>query len=95
MIRRGPLIKRAVAASMSIPAPISGWNARDSLADMDENDAVNLINFFPQTSDVLVRKGYTQHVTGMPAQTESLLDYASPTAQKLFAASGTAFYDVS
>lgn len=90
-----PLIKKAVASAVSIPAPIGGWNARDSIADMDENDAVTLINFFPQTSDVLVRKGYTRNVTGMPSQTESLLVYASPTSQKMFAASGTAFYDVS
>src|SRR6266436_5657688 len=92
---RAPLIKRATAHAVSIPAPIGGWNARDSLADMEENDAVTLINYLPQASDVMVRKGYIQSVTGMPAATESLMDYASPTTQKLFAAAGTAFYDVS
>ena len=87
--------QRRSAKTASVPAPIGGWNARDPLGQMDPTDAVSLDNFWPLPYDVMVRKGYTQHVTGLPAQVESLMVYASPTSQKMFAASSTSFYDVS
>jgi hypothetical protein len=79
----------------AIPPPIGGWNARDALSDMDETDAVSLVNWFPSTSSVDVRNGHTRNTTGLPGEVESLMAYASPTAQKLFGASLTSFYDVS
>lgn len=89
------LIKRAVASSVSLPAPVGGWNARDSLADMEPTDAVTLTNFFPLPTAVMLRQGYTQHATGLGTQVESLMAYAGGTTQKLFAAAGSSFYDVS
>lgn len=85
---RGP-----VATCISLPAPVGGWNARDSLADMSQKDAVILENFFPTPTDVMLRKGYTQFATGITGQVESLMTYSSPTANKLFAAAGTSIYD--
>lgn len=41
-----------------------------------------------------LRGGYTKHATGLPSQVESLFSYAGGATNKLFAASGTAFYDV-
>lgn len=81
--------------SASVPAPIGGLNARDSLAYMDEKDAVVLDNWWVNPSDVEVRNGYTQHVTGLPSYVQTLMIYGGPTTQKMFAASGTAFYNVS
>lgn len=81
-------------SSVSIPAPIGGWNARDVLGDMPPTDAVTLINMFPSTSTVMMRMGYTRHVTGITGQVESLMAYSSPTAQKMFGAAGNSFYDV-
>ena len=46
---------RVVAASL--PAPVGGWNARDSIAAMKEDEAVELINFFPTATDVTLRYG--------------------------------------
>ena len=43
----------------SIPAPIGGWNARDSLDDMDANDAVSMINLIPRSGWVEARRGLT------------------------------------
>ena len=86
--------QKRIAKTASVPAPIGGWNARDSLANMDAKDAVQLENFWPLPYDVMVRQGYTQYTTGLPSQVNSLMVYSSPTAQKLFAASGTAFYNV-
>lgn len=87
---------RPVSVTKSIPAPIQGWNARDALADMHPLDAVTLDNFFPTPSTVELRNGYDDHVTGLPGEVETLMEYASPSAtRKLLAASKNAFYDVS
>ena len=85
----------AVSRSVSVPAPIGGWNARDSLADMKPTDAVVLQNFYPATTECVLRYGYTEYATGLPAQVESLFDYAGSSTSKLFAVSNGAIYDVS
>ena len=78
----------------SIPAPVGGLNARDSIADMKPTDAVIMDNWVPGTTSVSIRKGYSSWATGFASAVESLLTYQSPTTKKMFAASGTAFYDV-
>jgi len=85
--------KKFSANTASIPAPIGGWNARDSLAQMSPTDAVELINFFPTPTDVTMRQGYTQYATGITGQVYSLMNYAGPTNQKLFAFAGSKIYD--
>lgn len=86
-------MKRRIASEMrSLPAPVGGWNARDAVANMKETDAVVLDNFFPTASDVIGRKGYSNHMTGFAAPVESLLVYAT-TSEKLFACAGTAIYN--
>lgn len=82
-----------VSTVKSIAAPIGGWNARDGLAAMPELDAVKMDNMFPNTTDVMVRKGFTTHVTGITGTVETLAHYASPTANSLFASTSTAIYD--
>lgn len=85
----------ATARSSSIPAPTGGLNSRDSLADMPEKDALVLDNWWPLPSVVQIRKGSQNHVTGFAAPVETLVEYLPPSgASKLFAASGTAIYDV-
>lgn len=86
--------RRAVAKSTSITSPIGGLNARDSLAAMPPQDAVVLDNFFCTPTTVDLRKGYTQWVTGLPGDVESLMPYSSATKQAMFCASATSFYDV-
>lgn len=79
----------------SVPAPIGGWNARDSIADMPKEDALLLDEFFPTPSDVMLRRGKDHHVTGITGQVESLMPYNNASGtQTLFAAAGTAFYNV-
>jgi hypothetical protein len=50
--------KQNTAQTASIPSPIGGWNARDSLAAMAPIDAVQLVNWFPTPTDITMRKGY-------------------------------------
>lgn len=94
MARLRRLVQRTNANVASLPAPIGGWNARDSLANMAPTDAVTLDNLFPGVSNVNLRGGYTKHATGLPGEVESLFSYSGAATNKLFAASGTAFYDV-
>lgn len=78
----------------TVAAPVGGWNARDALGSMGKLDAVTLQNWFPSTDSVKLRKGYSAHATGLPAQVNTLMAYSSGSANTLFAASGTAVYDV-
>lgn len=87
--------KRAVSRTRSVPAPTGGWNVRDSLADMDEKDAVVMDNWFPTTGSVEIRNGCDNWVTGITGWVETLMQYASAGTRKLFAAANSAFYDVS
>jgi hypothetical protein len=88
--------KKFTASTASLPAPIGGWNARDSLANMQPTDAVQLINFFPTPTSVSLRKGYAKASTGITGKVNSLMNYAVKTGgNKLFAAAGTSIYDAS
>lgn len=93
-ILRRPL-KQKISRSASTPAPVLGWNARDPVAAMKTEFAITLDNFFPTPSDVMLRKGYEQHVTGINDHTQSLMPYNNALGtMQLFAAAGDAFYDV-
>lgn len=87
-------MRRGAASTMrSLPAPVGGWNARDAVANMKEEDAVILDNWFPTPSDVIGRKGWTSHATGTTDDVESLLVYKSASAEKMFAAAGTSIWE--
>lgn len=88
------MIQQNAAGYQSLPAPVGGWNARDSLADMAPTDAVILENFFPTVSTVAQRSGYTQYATGLGNQVETLMAYSSGTSNKLFGIAGNSIFDV-
>jgi hypothetical protein len=79
--------KGRTATTTSLAAPIGGWNARDSLANMQPLDAVQLVNLFPTPTDVTLRQGYTKYSTGISGQVNSLMNYNGATTQTLFAVS--------
>jgi len=87
--------KRFTATTASVPAPIGGWNARDSVAEMNPIDAVVLENFYPTPSQIQLRKGYTQYATGITGQVDTLMQYSGGSTSKMFAAAGSVIYDVS
>lgn len=79
--------------AVSIPAPIGGWNARDSIAEMAPTDAVYLTNWFPSATYCQFRYGYSQHSTGINGWVETVMAYNGGATNKLFAAAGTDIYD--
>lgn len=56
-----------VSEVYSQAAPVGGWNARDSWASMAPSDAITLTNWFPRTTDCVMRGGsaaYADTITG-------------------------------
>src|SRR5580692_10901033 len=90
------LIQRTAAHVESLPSPVGGWNARDSLANMDPMDAVQLTNLFPSPSSVNLRGGYTEYATGLTGQVNSLMVYDGGATKQMFACDGSnSVFDVS
>ena len=84
------------AKTTSLPSPIGGWNARDSLANMSPLDAVQLVNFYPTPTDVTLRKGYSKSSTGITGSVNTLMNYTDTSAAKgykLFAAAEDKIYN--
>ncbi len=76
---------RPTADGASLPAPINGLNARDSLELMKSSDAIILNNIFPTPTDVGLRNGKL-HYSTFTGQQEAILVYNGLTATKLFGA---------
>ena len=93
-IARAAGVRTQSSRTISIPAPIGGWNARDSLGSMAIEDAVTLTNWWPGTNSVVLRYGYTKFATGITGQVESVISYSGVTANKLFAAATTNIYNI-
>ena len=83
--------------TVSITAPVSGWNARDPLAEMQPTDAVILDNFFCTPFDVVLRSGCSSYATGISGTVNTLTSYSPPasSARRLFAFAGANVYDIS
>ena len=93
-IARASGVRTQSSRTISIPAPIGGWNARDSLGAMAIEDAVTLTNWWPGTNSVVLRYGYSKFATGITGQVESVISYSGVTANKLFAAATTNIYNI-
>ena len=87
--------QRPRAVSVSLPAPVGGWNARDPLAGMDAKDAVALVNMFPRTTTVEVRFGHSRFATAIVGQVETLMAYSGAATSELHAIASGSVYDVS
>lgn len=76
------------ASSKSFPSPVGGWNAKASVAAMNEDEASILDNWFPESSYVRSRGGSAVYAdtgqTGKPI--ESAMTYTGITVQKIFTA---------
>ena len=82
----------------SLKAPVGGWDAVSPLADMKEDRALVLENWFPSTTDVRVRRGHQVHAAGMGSGVvDSLMVYHGLTTltSKMFAATDSKIYDAS
>lgn len=95
------MLKRKAAAYQmprmqvkQLPAPTRGLNLRTGIASMKIDDALVLDNYFPETSYLSLRKGYTTHATGVGAAIKTMHEWAGPLGRQMFAARSTAIYSV-
>lgn len=86
LARKGGGALPPVALDYTTPAPVGGWNARDSIADMPITDAPIIKNWFPGTSRIRVRRGFEEFLTSLASDVETLMVYASGTKDEMFAA---------
>ena len=82
-------------ATLAVPAPTGGWNARDSLDSMDPTDAVSLINLFPTFGQVVRRNGWGIYATGLGGAVQTLSEFNAASVRKLLAAANGSIFDVS
>ncbi|MAS09922.1 hypothetical protein [Salinisphaera sp.] len=75
------------------PAPVGGWNARDTLDMMDYRDAIELINWFPDQTSVRLRSGHRLFSAGFGGTVETLAEYHSGQKRALIAAGNGYVYD--
>jgi hypothetical protein len=83
------MVQGTAAQVQSLPAPLGGWNARDSLANMEPTDAVTLVNMFPTVSNLTMRGGYIKHATGLDGNAQTIMVYNYGNNSKMFAATST------
>lgn len=89
------MVQGTAAQVQSLPAPLGGWNARDSIANMEPTDAVTLINMFPTVSNLTMRGGYTKHATGLDGKVQTLMVYNDGNNTEMFAVTSAGkIYDV-
>lgn len=85
-----------VAPPIPLISPVKGWNTRDALDAMDPADAVQLDNWLPQTSGLIVRNGFIPFCTGVGSvAVKTLAEYSAGSVDKLLAASSGHIYDIS
>ncbi len=71
------------SVSQSVPVPTRGWNARDPVTEMDPQDAIRLVNLFPNTGTVDLRGGYRVHSTSLGSgAVQTLAEFAGPTGTR-------------
>lgn len=80
--------------SLTFPAPVAGWNARDALTGMQPTEAVRLDNFFPSFGKVELRRGHTAHATGLGAAVKTLAEFNAGATRKMIAAAGGSIFEV-
>jgi hypothetical protein len=92
-VRTKARTRQQISRIVSMSAPVRGWNARDALANMKPGDAIKLVNWFPTTTDLVIRGGHTDHVDGLGgiARTLAIYNKADGTAEMYAATDGGIF----
>lgn len=87
-------MKKPAPQTTSIPAPIGGLNARDSIANMPATDALILDNWFPSPTSIDLRKGSEGFAKTTGTNVESLMAYNGTSTQKLFSVDEEGICDI-
>lgn len=77
-----------------LPAPTAGWDTDTPIAELPLTRSRQFENFIPKGVSADMRKGYSEHVTGLATKVETLMAYQAGATATLFAAAGSAIYNV-
>lgn len=87
--------RRQVSRTVSIPAPVGGWDAQNALADMPIENAVILDNFIPRPAYVEMRKGSFSQATSVgTGGIQTLMTWRGTTDKLLACSAAGSIYDV-
>jgi hypothetical protein len=87
--------RQQVARTVSVPAPVGGWDAQSAVADMPIQNAVILDNIIPRPGYVELRRGSFLQASAIAQGTIKQLIVWRGATDKLLACAGTSIYDVS
>lgn len=87
--------RRTKAKPITFPSPMTGWNAKDSLAGMGITEAVRLDNWFPSFNKITTRGGFTSFATSMVTQVQTLAEFNMLGNRKFLAGANGKIYDIS
>ena len=65
--------------NIALPAPVGGWNALHSLANMPPEDCIECVNMVPRADSLTTRPGYTAHSSALGGSVETLVTYHGAT----------------
>ena len=83
------------ALRSNVPAPTSGLNTRDSESTMEPTDAVIMENWYPGQGSVTTRRGFTEYVTGLTSNVETLIEFNANTIRKFLCCNSDEINDIS
>jgi hypothetical protein len=82
----------------TVPAPVGGWNVRDSLAAMDPEDAVTLDNWFPGFGSCISRAGSSVFASGISgivnSNVKTLAEFNAGGLRKFIAGGNGAIWNI-
>lgn len=87
-------VKKRTSSLDSVPAPLGGINARDSIANMPPEFAIDMLNFLPGSRSIQCRQGYSKWVTGLPTVKTLAAHIAMSGDYRLFGFTDSGVYDV-
>lgn len=94
-VNRPAMSAANVAQGSSTPSPVGGWDAYSPIAAMPKQNAIELVNWFPQPGYVELRRGFIEFSdTESGLAVETLMGYQAPNPalNTLLAASGGDVY---
>lgn len=77
-----------------MPFPAGGWDTETPAIELPATLARVFDNWMPQGVQGYLRKGYSDHVTGLGSTVETLLSYNAGSSSTLFGAAGANIYNV-
>lgn len=85
--------RRNNSLNYTLPSPIGGLNARDSLDMMDAADAIVMDNYLPLDTKVALRKGYVKYC-GFDFSIKTLAEYKMAGENRLLALGGGKAFNI-